>query len=137
MERNFFQRSNFEREFESQESDEDEDDFMSDKYLVTAQQLDQNIRKDKIKAQKFDTKIKNADKLKDDKRLDICQENVEITRHNMKHQMMIKVHEGLETKITSENKGYQMLLKLGFKQLTSNQTIKLGKVKGLERKRRE
>eukprot|EP00347_Sterkiella_histriomuscorum_P011093 403373781 len=107
------------------ESEKEEDDFMSDKFLLNAELIDQNIRKDKMQKQRFDTKIKNADKLKhvvpvdnSEKRLDILNESnePEITRHNIKHQMFQKLQEGLQTKISKENKGFQLLMKLGFKE---------------------
>jgi hypothetical protein len=46
--------------------DEDEDDFMSDKYLQLAERdVDAKLRKGKLEEQKYDTKVKHSDKLKD------------------------------------------------------------------------
>ena len=38
---------------------------MSDKYLQQATELDKNLRKEKMMGQKYDTKIKNAERIKD------------------------------------------------------------------------
>ena len=46
--------------------DEDEDDFMSDKYLQLAERdVDAKLRKGKLEEQKYDTRVKHSDKLKD------------------------------------------------------------------------
>jgi hypothetical protein len=46
--------------------DKDEDDFMSDKYLQLAERdVDAKLRKGKLEEQKYDTKVKHSDKLKD------------------------------------------------------------------------
>ena len=45
---------------------EDEDDFMSDKYLQLAERdVDAKLRKGKLEEQKYDTRVKHSDKLKD------------------------------------------------------------------------
>jgi|LauGreDrversion4_2_1035121.scaffolds.fasta_scaffold630679_2 hypothetical protein len=44
---------------------DEEDDFMSDKYLVKAElEVDSKLRRGKIEEQKYDTKLKHADKVK-------------------------------------------------------------------------
>jgi hypothetical protein len=48
------------------DNDEEEDDFMSDKYLQLAERdVDAKLRKGKLEEQKYDTKVKHSDKLKD------------------------------------------------------------------------
>lgn len=81
---------------------------MSDKYLQEAAQLDTTLKFEKFKNQKFDTKVKNADRIKAETvssdpsmigarglRIDIENEQrekeMEITRNNMKQQMMMKL----------------------------------------------
>lgn len=39
----------------------------------------------------------------------------QIKRHEVRHHMRERLEQGLNTKISSENKGFQLLLKLGFK----------------------
>jgi hypothetical protein len=46
--------------------EDEEDDFMSDKYLQLAERdVDAKLRKGKLEEQKYDTKVKHSDKLKD------------------------------------------------------------------------
>ncbi len=65
-----------------------------------------------MQEQKFDTKIKNADRIKpaitnpsdifEEERVDLSQ----IKRHEVAHHMRERLQEGMNTKISSENKGF-------------------------------
>ncbi len=78
----------------------DEDDFMSDKYLLLAEQhTDAKLRRDKVEAQKFDTKIKNSDKLANINKPMVKQSKIEQV-------MFERIEEAMNTKIGSDNKGY-------------------------------
>ena len=67
--------------------------------------------------QKYDSKLKHAERLKvekekeEDEKTDLSK----IGKHEIAFHMKEKLIEGLSTKISKENKGYQLLMKLGFK----------------------
>ena len=94
----------------SNEDEESEEDFMSDKFILQATAHDEKIKKERIHQENFDTTIKNAEKLKVIKAQKPFQKPMSIMT-----MMYTKLEEGLNTKIPKENKGYQMLMKLGFK----------------------
>jgi len=86
----------------------DEEDFMSDNFLVAAKQLDEKVRKEKLDRQLYDSKTKKADRLKSDP--------VFIKPTTISQMMVERLEEGLATKIPKENKGFQLLLKMGYKE---------------------
>ena len=59
---------------------------------------------------RYDTKLSNADKLK------ILAEKPYIKPGTINQMMHERLEEGLHTKIPKENKGYQLLMRLGFKE---------------------
>lgn len=86
---------------------------MSDKYLQLAERdVDAKLRKGKLEEQKYDTKLKHSDKLKD-----VMESQKTMIKPSTVRQVMFeRLEEGMNTKIPADNKGYQLLLKLGFKE---------------------
>jgi hypothetical protein len=62
--------------------------------------------------QKFDTKTKNADKIN----AVLDSQKTYIKPGTIRQVMFERLEEGLNTKIPKENKGFKLLMKLGFKE---------------------
>ena len=86
----------------------DDDDFMSDKYLAGAREHDEQARKQKLGQQVYDSSVKKADRLKADAPF--------LKPGTVAQMMHDRLEEGLATAIPKENKGYQLLVKMGFKE---------------------
>lgn len=73
---------------------------MSDTFLLSAKEHDEKVRKQRMEQQRYDTKIKNADKLKAES------DKPYIKPSTIRQMMFEKLEEGLMTKIPKENKGF-------------------------------
>ena len=86
---------------------------MSDKYLLQAElEVDAKLHRGKLEEQKFDTKVKHADKVK----LVLESQTRVIKPGTVRQVMFERLEEGLSTKIPKENKGYQLLLRMGYQE---------------------
>lgn len=94
---------------------------MSDKFIKEAEAIDQKVRRDKVEEVKYyDTKrMKFCERPKtkeDSNSTSSIADKAYLKPGKLEQIMFERLEEGLHTKIPKENKGYQLLMKLGFKE---------------------